>query len=246
VRAPALDRLDERLSRVTARIAPFDGFAPRVMVAVAPALVLTWLGFSQAIAVVRNWTFLTANPSWTGASDLTRSALYAAFVLGAAVILVTRKSPRSSDHRRVAIVTSLTATFLMVGLSYLPAGPVLWRASPYAAQCGLVLSVLGATLALASFLSLGSNFSITPESRDLVVTGPYRLIRHPLYLAELSMIVGVVVGYARLTTMVGALLVIGLQVHRIRMEETLLADSFPATFLDYITGTRYRLIPLLW
>ena len=95
-------------------------------------------------------------------------------------------------------------------------------------------------------MSLGPSFSITPEARDLVVTGPYRLLRLPVYLAELMMIVGIVAGYARFTTIVGALGVLGLQIYRIQVEERLLRGSFPATFADFTSRTRYRLVPLLW
>jgi protein-S-isoprenylcysteine O-methyltransferase Ste14 len=181
-----------------------------------------------------------------GDSEITRTALYAAFVLGVAITLLTSKSPRSRGGRRVAIFASLTATFLMVGLGFLPAGPVLWNRSAIVSQVGLALTVIGAALALTAFLSLGSNFSIAPESRDLVVTGPYRLMRHPIYFAELLMILGIVVGYARLTALVGALGVMGLQIYRIQAEEQLLRDNFSVSFADFTARTHYRLVPLLW
>jgi protein-S-isoprenylcysteine O-methyltransferase Ste14 len=88
--------------------------------------------------------------------------------------------------------------------------------------------------------------TITPEARELVVTGPYRLLRHPIYFAELMMIVGIVVGYPRFTTLVGALSVLSLQIYRIQAEQRLLRDSFPATFAAFSARTRYRLAPLLW
>ena len=84
------------------------------------------------------------------------------------------------------------------------------------------------------------------QGGTLVVTGPYRLLRHPMYLAELLMLFGVVVGTVRLTTLVGALSVVGLQIYRIHAEEKLLQGAFPATFADFTARTRFRLIPLLW
>jgi protein-S-isoprenylcysteine O-methyltransferase Ste14 len=111
---------------------------------------------------------------------------------------------------------------------------------------GLLLTVIGAALALAALASLGPSFSIVPEARTLVVTGPYRWLRHPMYLAELLMLFGVVVGFVRLTTLVGSLSVVGLQIYRIHIEENLLQGAFPATFEDFTVRTRFRLIPLLW
>ena len=220
--------------------------ARRAWATFVPALVLAWLGLSQVVVVVRGLAVLSANPSWTVASEITRSALYATFVIGAVVILLSSKGPRARDHRRVAVATSLTATFLMLGLSFLPAGPALWGASSKVDQVGLALTVVGAALALTSFLCLGANSSIAAEARELVVTGPYRVLRHPIYAAELMMIAGVVVAYPRLSTLLGALAVMGLQIYRIQTEERLLRDNFAASFADFAERTRYRLVPLLW
>ena len=243
---PEADFVGRLAQRATTGSSLRRDVARRALPTFAPALVLAWLGCSQVANVVRGWAALVASPSWTLGSEIARSAMYAAFVLGAAVTLIASHSARARDGRRVAVVTSLTATFLMVGLSYLPAGPVLWSASASVEQGGLVLTVLGAATALVAFLSLGSNFSITPEVRNLVVTGPYRLLRHPIYFAELIMIAGIVVGYARLTTLVGALGVLGLQIYRIEAEEKLLRNNFSSTFADFTTRTPYRLVPLFW
>jgi protein-S-isoprenylcysteine O-methyltransferase Ste14 len=214
--------------------------------AFAPSVVLCWLAIAQASDAWRDWALFRADPNWTMASELARSALYAAFVLGAAITLTTSKGPRARDARGLVAAASLTASFLMIGASFLPAGPVLWNASNPVIEVGLLLTVIGAVLALTSFASLGSNFAIVPEARTLVVTGPYRWLRHPIYLAELLMIFGVVVGYVRLTTLAGVLSVVGLQLYRIRAEERLLRSAFPATFEDFTARTRYRLLPLLW
>lgn len=246
MRAPEADLVGQRALRATARLSLRRVVARRALPTFAPALVLAWLGCAQVFTIVRGWAALGASPSWTLACEIARSVMYAAFVIGAAITLLSSRTARARDGRRVAAVTSLAATFLMVGLSYLPAGPVLWSASASVEQGGLVLTVLGAAFALVAFLSLGSNFSITPEARDLVVTGPYRLVRHPIYFAELMMIVGIVVGYARLTTLIGALGVLGLQIYRIEAEEKLLGENFSSTFADFTTRTPYRLVPLIW
>jgi len=101
-------------------------------------------------------------------------------------------------------------------------------------------------LALASLTSLKTNFSIVPEARTLVITGPYRLLRHPIYLAELLMIVGVVVGQMHLATLIGALSLVVLQAYRIQREEDLLRRAFPEAFEEFASRTRFRLLPLLW
>jgi len=222
------------------------GVAGRSLTAFAPAVVLAWLGVAQAGSAASSWVSFTTHPSWTLASDLARSALYAAFVLGAAIVLARSKVPRARNGSRMIVASSLTASFLMLGVSFLPTGPILWSASNHVVAAGLAITVFGAALVFASFVSLGSNFSIVPEARALVVTGPYRFLRHPIYLAELLMIAGVAIGQLRVTTLVGIVGLLGLQIYRIRAEERLLRDAFPTTFTQFTVRTRFRLIPLLW
>lgn len=243
---PGVDLSDLNVTQRTQGPSFRNGSARRVLTTFAPALVLAWLGISQAGSVSSGWSEFAANPSWTLASELARSALYAAFVLGAAIILLRSKVPRARDGSWIVMASSLVATFLMLAVSYVPAGPLLWSASIHVVEIGLAITVISAALAFASFVSLGSNFSIVPEVRSLVVSGPYRILRHPIYLAELLMIGGVVIGEVRITTFIGAFCVVGLQVCRIRVEEKLLRDAFPVTFAEFSARTRFRLFPLLW
>ena len=59
---------------------------------------------------------------------------------------------------------------------------------------GLVLYVLGYLLMAGALIALGGNYQLggsTPRSDDrLVLRGPYRLIRHPMYTAALSIALG--------------------------------------------------------
>jgi protein-S-isoprenylcysteine O-methyltransferase Ste14 len=218
----------------------------RSLVTYTPAAVLGGLAVSQASWAIRDWVLFAEEPSWTMATKFARSALYAAFVFGAAITLLSNKVPRMRDGRPLVAAAALTASFLMIGVNVLPTGPILWSAPAHVVEGGLLLTVIGAALALTALASIGPSFSIMPEARTLVVTGPYRLLRHPMYLAELLMLFGVVVGFVRLTTLVGALSVVGLQIYRIHAEEKLLQGAFPATFADFTARTRFRLIPLLW
>jgi protein-S-isoprenylcysteine O-methyltransferase Ste14 len=217
-----------------------------VMVAVAPAIVLGALGISELDWVLRNLSALTTEPGLLTDALLTRGVLYAAFVFAAAITLVTNSGPRARDGRRAVVAISLTASFLMVAGNLVPAGPTLWSGSPRVTETGVAITVAGAALALAAFVSLGSNFSVIPEARVLATRGVYGFVRHPMYLAELLMIIGVLFDRAQLTIVIGTLIVIGLQVYRVHAEESLLRSALPSTFAEFTERTAYRLIPFLW
>lgn len=246
VRTPEADLAGSSRQRRTRRLPLRRDVVQSWLVTFVPAVVLGGLAVSQASWAIRDWVLFAEEPSWTMATESARSALYAAFVFGAAFTLLSNKVPRMRDGRALIATAALTASFLMLGFSVLPTGPIVWSAPSHVAEGGLVLTMIGAALALTALGSIGSSFSIVPEARTLVVTGPYRLLRHPMYLAELLMLFGVVVGSVRLTTLVGALCVVGLQIYRIHAEEKLLQGAFPATFADFTARTRFRLIPLLW
>jgi protein-S-isoprenylcysteine O-methyltransferase Ste14 len=67
-----------------------------------------------------------------------------------------------------------------------------------------------------------------------------------MYLAEILMILGIVLSDPRITYVIGATGVFGLQVYRIRVEEQLLLAAFPNAYEDFIARTRYRLLPHVW
>jgi protein-S-isoprenylcysteine O-methyltransferase Ste14 len=100
----------------------------------------------------------------------------------------------------------------------------------------------GLAFSLASVAVLGRCFGILPDVRGLVVRGPYRLVRHPLYLGELTAALGIVIGSRHPFAAAGAWLVcLGLQVARTHYEESNLRAQFPA-YDEYATRTK-RLLP---
>jgi protein-S-isoprenylcysteine O-methyltransferase Ste14 len=74
---------------------------------------------------------------------------------------------------------------------------------------------------------LGKSFSILAEARQLVTEGPYRIVRHPLYICEGIAVVGVMLQvispWATLIAIVAAML----QYRRMINEEAILNSAFP-------------------
>jgi protein-S-isoprenylcysteine O-methyltransferase Ste14 len=240
------DLANPTTSRGTGDATVADRVARHFIVSVAPAMVLGLLGVSQFVWILGSWATLVADPSLMSLALLTRSVLYGAFVFGAAIALLANRRPHASDDRRGVIALSLLASFLMVAVNLAPVGPILWHASALVTECGIAITVIGAAVAGYAIANLGRNFSVAPEVRSLVTGGVYRVVRHPIYLAESLMIVGALLGDAALTSLIGMVVVIGLQIYRIRVEERLLSHALPASFAAFTRRTTYRLIPMVW
>jgi protein-S-isoprenylcysteine O-methyltransferase Ste14 len=93
-------------------------------------------------------------------------------------------------------------------------------------------------------LTLRFSFGMAPANRGLKVTGPYRLVRHPIYASYLIGQVGFFLLNPTLwnASVYGAGLI--LQIFRIAAEERILAHD--AGFAGFRAATRYRLIPGLY
>jgi protein-S-isoprenylcysteine O-methyltransferase Ste14 len=104
--------------------------------------------------------------------------------------------------------------------------------------------LVGTIMMLVTIRHLGGSFSLTPQARSVVQTGPYRWIKHPLYLSEEVAILGVVLQYLTPVTVLVLALHIGVQICRIIYEEDLLRRNC-SEYCSYEVS-RWRLIPHVW
>ena len=83
------------------------------------------------------------------------------------------------------------------------------------------------------------------EGHQVISTGPYRFVRHPMYFGAILMFVFTPLALGSWWALPGFLLVIPFLVLRLLNEEKLLRRDLPG-YSDYCLRTRSRLIPLLW
>jgi protein-S-isoprenylcysteine O-methyltransferase Ste14 len=130
-----------------------------------------------------------------------------------------------------AIVFAATRTFLR---------PML----PIARMFEIVLAILTAAIAIASIWfcyaaarTLGKQWALVArvtEGHELVTTGPYSIVRNPIYVAMFGMLVATGLAISQWQALAAAIAVflIGTEI-RIRSEENLLREAFGAKFDDY-------------
>jgi protein-S-isoprenylcysteine O-methyltransferase Ste14 len=85
----------------------------------------------------------------------------------------------------------------------------------------------------------------TERGHRVVSTGPYALVRHPMYSSMLFYGVGVPLLLGALSGLIVACLLIALIAVRAVLEERTLAAELPG-YADYAERVRYRLVPLVW
>jgi protein-S-isoprenylcysteine O-methyltransferase Ste14 len=107
-----------------------------------------------------------------------------------------------------------------------------------------LLILAGDGFAVFVLVRLRHSFSIMAEARELVTSGPYRLVRHPLYLAEQVATLGNVMQFLSVWTALLAVVQILFQLRRISNEEALLTEVFPE-YAAYRQKTA-RVIPRIY
>jgi len=106
----------------------------------------------------------------------------------------------------------------------------------------LVPALAGYVLILWSLVTLGSRFGVAPADRGLTNRGPYRFLRHPIYLGELVFRVVLVFSSPQLFSAIFlALALVFIQCCRILREEKLIDG-----YTYYMRVVPWRLIPGLW
>lgn len=121
------------------------------------------------------------------------------------------------------------------------------NADPWRAALGLLVFALGLGFAIWARLNIGRNWG-TPMSQkedpDLVTSGPYRLVRHPIYSGILIAGVGTAIGLSWLWLL--AVLLAGIYfTYSATVEERYMTKKFPDAYPAYKRSTK-MLLPFVF
>ena len=179
------------------------------------------------------------NVARAAAAELRSPVPWTALLLSVTVgVLFARRGRVRREPGWGLLVRALPAVAIPIGVDALTPSLDQW---PLHAE--LVFAAGGAVTAV-SLSSLGRSFAILPALREIVTTGPYRVVRHPAYAGELFMVAACVLakpGWLMLTPLVLGLPLVAL---RIDAEERLLRTE--AGYEAYARRVRWRLLPLVW
>jgi protein-S-isoprenylcysteine O-methyltransferase Ste14 len=151
----------------------------------------------------------------------------------ALVVILFAVRRRAIAGQRASLVPGLVAlvgTFLLNVVAYLPVEDSTSTDS-FLASSAVV--VVGTLFTIWSLATLGRCFGLFPEVRGLVTRGPYRLVRHPVYLGECVSALGLLLVKPHPAILLVFVVFVALQYWRTIYEERALATAFPSEYAAY-------------
>jgi protein-S-isoprenylcysteine O-methyltransferase Ste14 len=161
--------------------------------------------------------------------------------LALVVILFAIRRRAIKGHRATMLqgAVALVGTFLLNVVAYLPIEDSTSTASLLASS---VVVLIGTLFTIWSLSILGRCFGLFPEVRGLVLRGPYRLVRHPVYLGEAVSALGLLLAKPHPLVVAVFAAFLALQYWRIIYEERALSAAYPGEYPAYARRVP-RLVP---
>jgi len=217
-----------------------------------------WLALGMLAAVVAALLFVPA-----GTLLYWQAWIYLAIFIGASALTMVdlmRRDPALlqrrmsggplAEKRPAQRLIMLCASICFIALLVVPAVDrrVGWSAVPFVAVvAGDALVASGFALILRVYREntfTAATVEIAPDHK-LISTGPYAIVRHPMYTGGLLYIFGTPLALASWWGFVPIVVMLPVLIWRLLDEERLLAGSLPG-YVDYQKGVRYRLVPFVW
>lgn len=152
----------------------------------------------------------------------------------------------SNRFRTQSLPAIMTA---LAGLATLAASILFADSIPLSKHAARLVGLLALYLGMALFawaafhLKDGIHGLVEPRSdRGVVNTGPYSVIRHPIYVAMFIALIGAAIVSRSIVGIASTLLVfLPAEIHRARLEERALADAFPELWKEHASRTGFFL-----
>lgn len=216
--------------RLFGRTFALRGNAAMLLVVGVP---LVWIGYAIWKSITEPGylrSFLT--PVWASGAIWIFFLLYWNAAAKNAASTASAESPQSRAIHQLAMITSLVLLFWRV-----PGLRGRWYVErDWAVAAGLALQLMSVALAMWARRHLGRYWSgaITAKvGHELIRTGPYRRVRHPIYTAMLGMYLGTALVSGEWHALVAFELIFIAYARKIRLEEKNLRAMFGAEYDEY-------------
>lgn len=114
---------------------------------------------------------------------------------------------------------------------------------------GIIIIVIGLFIRIKAILTLNKYFTYTVSKIDnhkLIETGFYKSIRHPGYLGQLIIFIGISITLSNWLSVILMIIPIAIgYIYRIKVEEKFLEEQIGESYLNYKNRTK-MLIPLIY
>jgi protein-S-isoprenylcysteine O-methyltransferase Ste14 len=178
-----------------------------------------------------SWQFYLRTHSLVGGALLIEQTWFV-------IAFLVRRPPSAVSWKASSWLLAFGGTF--AGVLLRPSG-----AHPHwGVVAGAGLQLTGLAVCITSLVALGSSFGFVAAHRGLVTSGPYAVVRHPVYASYLLIQLGYLLQSISLRNVLVMALASGCNIGRALAEERLLAGS--SGYRAYRRQVRWRLIPGLW
>jgi len=174
-------------------------------------------------------------------------SLYWLISAGDTKATVRRESAASRASHLIPLVIGVLLIVVPQWFGNWLAGPPLPR-SLTTYWAGVTAIVLGLLFTVWARVHLGRNWSGTvtlKDSHQLIRSGPYAWVRHPIYTGLLLAMLGSAVARNDWRSMVGFALVVASLVRKLRIEERFMREKFGEQYASYARDVR-ALVPWIW
>ena len=160
-------------------------------------------------------------------------------LLVSVVFVIGRSSPVRQDLSAPSIIIVVAALCWPLMFMALDHAPMLLSTEAAVAQLFSVILMFSATVMLRG------NFSVFPQYRQIVMKGPYAIVRHPLYAAYL--VFDAVFAFEQGSALAIMFWIVECLIlaWRAEREERLLIHS-ASDYVAYLSDVRYRFLPLVY
>ncbi len=175
-----------------------------------------------------------------GVLVLAYRVLLVAYNLLLVVLLIARTDAKAKSRLALPRIAAYVGTFGPFLLAFADSSQV----TRGLALLGVSLQAAGMAFVLYSLATLRRSFGVAPQVRTLVRRGPYRLIRHPLYVGEVVTLTGAILVGPSWQKVVILAVTVAIQVYRAINEERLMSQH-DVEYARYMTTTK-RFVPGLF